>query len=114
MLKRDRSIVAGPDGDHEHGPDMRVRSVQPTNLKANLKLLNANQVWNNSAFSSNNDLITTEEKSTTTPLAARSSYCSAPIVSSSLAPVYAKAKAHMPLYIPYRHSSYCLSWNYIS
>ena len=99
----DSGVPEGEDGDiHDHTTD-------PT---SNLKLRKARQLpdkatlWNNPAFLNKEDLEINSEDNSSTVARPRSLtiVCAAPIVEEGLESVYASVKAHMPLYIPYRHN----------
>ncbi|MEO0340178.1 MAG: hypothetical protein AAF242_13305, partial [Bacteroidota bacterium] len=102
MLKPVLDVEVGHDGDHEHDHDRESFRAQPVVLRSGIDARRRAVVWNNAAFKKANTKVSSEAPSTRAYVA--NAYCSAPIVDPSLAPVYASAKAHMPLYIPYRHS----------
>lgn len=97
-------IPQGEDGhSHDEEPqlNMRLSRPQPTTTVPQKA-----QLWNNRAFvQANNAQIASEANlQMTYRTTSGSSYCAAPIVERELYATYASAKAHMPLYVPYRHS----------
>ena len=104
LPKRILDLPVGEDGDHEHEmEEPGIRTAPTSALRSNVRSPMANTIWNNRAFNSNKDIVTSEAPNTGVALRAGSGYCSAPIIPSGMVSVYAGAKAHMPLYVPYRH-----------
>ncbi len=102
MPKRMLDTPIGPDGDHEHDHDRESHRMRPIALRSGVATPRSTTIWSNTAFKKANSTVSSEAPATRAYAA--NNFCSAPIVDASLAPVYASAKAHMPLYIPYRHS----------
>lgn len=106
-------VPEGADGhDHDHDAPRRGISKYPAVKLSRARkakvLPKKSTLWNNIAFygGPNAKIIADLPKKSF----AKSSkgYCAAPIVEPELESVYASAKAHMPLYIPYRHNKVTL------
>lgn len=98
------NLQEGEDGhSHEEEPrlNLRLSKARPAQ-----RMPQSNQLWNNRAFVQSNTANIVSEAGLTPMYSTRSgnSYCAVPIVEPELEAVYASAKAHMPLYVPYRHS----------
>ena len=95
-------LPVGADGsDAERLNSARIKAPNRLASRSRVIMPQSGMLWNNSSFNKTNAIVSSEALS----LRKRSSnnYCSAPIVEPELAGVYAGAKAHMPLYIPYRN-----------
>ena len=98
------NIPQGEDGhSHEEEPrlNLRLSKARPAQ-----RLPQSNQLWNNRSFvqSSSAQIVSEANLKPTYRIYSGNNYCAAPIVEPELEALYAATKAHMPLYIPYRHS----------
>lgn len=98
------NIPQGEDG-HSHDEEPRL-NLRLSKARPAQRLPQKAQLWNNPAFvQANTSQIATETNVRATyRVYSGNNYCAVPIVEPELEAVYASAKAHMPLYLPYRHS----------
>lgn len=97
-------IPLGEDGhDHADEPRMTMRLSPPRPTRT---VPERAQLWNSKAFvqASSAQIVSEANLRATYRTTSGGNYCAAPIIEPELYSLYASAKAHMPLYIPYRHS----------
>ncbi|PHN05794.1 M23 family metallopeptidase [Flavilitoribacter nigricans] len=96
-------IPQGEDG-HDHSEEPRL-NIRLSKARPAQRMPQRSTLWNSNAFQTGNAQVVSEANLRTTYRTySGNNYCAVPIVEPELEAVYASAKAHMPLYVPYRHS----------